>query len=273
MTPVGRRMVVAAGAVVSCLLGGPVSAQMVPPHDRAPASSPGFLTNFNYHLAIATLSGDDPLAQWDADLGGDFDLVDFGRGRINVLFNYEGVLGEELQPFDPAFANYTIGVLGSVRFGTIEVAGVFEHVSRHLGDRPKAFGIAWNGLGGELRDRRQWGGWDVESRVRVLAVVAASYVDYDAEATADLTVRYRFSPRLTWLARGYGRYLAVDPRQFGRTDRPGGLAEVGLRVLGERAALEVVVGAEHRLDVDPVRLGAGSWMFLGVRVINRPAVP
>lgn len=272
-TAAPRRLAAVVGLGLTALLVAPASAQTVPPHDRDPAPVNGFLTRFNYHFAIATLSGDDPLVQWDADFGGDVDVVDFGRGRVNARFNYEGVLGEELQPFDPVFANYTIALAGTVRAGSVELAGVFEHVSRHLSDRRKVFGIAWNGLGAEVSDRRRWGGWDVEGRARLLAVVAASYVDYDAEAGVDLAARYQFRPRFAWLVRGHARYLALDARVFGRDDETAGLVEVGLRVLGERAALEIVAGGERRLDVDPIRLAPGSWVFLGLRLVNRPGMP
>lgn len=273
MTVRPARALSGALGLLAGLLVTAAAAQTVPPHERDPTPSPGFLARFHYHLAMATLSGDDPLVQWDADFGGDFDLVDFGRGRVNVLFNYEAVLGEQFQPFDPVFANYTIGLLGGVRFGTVEVAAVFEHVSRHLSDRPKVFGIAWNGLGAEVSDRRRSGAWDVEGRLRLLGVVAASYVDYDAEVTADLVVRRRWRPRLSWLARGQGRWVATDRQRFGRSGMAAGLLEAGLRVLGERAALDVIAGVERRVDVDPIRLTPGSWAFLGVRVVDRPAVP
>ena len=71
-------------------------------------------------------------------LGGDFDLVDYVYGRLAILADYEAVLGDELQLFDPNQASYTLEVSVSARLRGTELAGVLHHVSRHLSDRRTA---------------------------------------------------------------------------------------------------------------------------------------
>ena len=72
-----------------------------------------------------------------------------------VAFDYEPVMGNELQPFDPNQGNYGIELLGAGRRGEFELGLVFHHTSRHLGDRAKDFGIAWNLMGPQVAWTRE----------------------------------------------------------------------------------------------------------------------
>lgn len=90
--------------VVAGLLGLLATVPALAQAPRAITPAPerwGLFTNYNVHIGIETVSGDDPRFQFDMDAGGDLDIWDYVRGRVNTAFNYEAILGEEYQPFDP----------------------------------------------------------------------------------------------------------------------------------------------------------------------------
>ena len=88
---------------------------------------------------------------WDADFGGELDVVDYGVGRFTFEANYQVVLGEEIRSFDPNQGNYILAGIVSARTRGFEIAGQLYHQSRHLADRPKEEAIDWNTLGGRVR--------------------------------------------------------------------------------------------------------------------------
>ena len=45
---------------------------------------------------------------WDADFGGELDVVDYGVGRFTFEANYQVVVGEEIRYFDPNQGNYIL---------------------------------------------------------------------------------------------------------------------------------------------------------------------
>ena len=90
---------------------------------------------------------------WDTHWGADFDLVDYVKGRVSFLVDYQAVLGNEFRPFDPNQGNYMLEFSGSRRLGRTELVGAFHHVSRHLSDRPKRQAIAMNVLEGRVLRR------------------------------------------------------------------------------------------------------------------------
>jgi hypothetical protein len=71
-----------------------------------PAPTVVFFPRTAFHMAAEHLSGDDPRYVWDADLGGELDIVDYGAGRFTFEANYQVVLGEEIRSFDPNQGNY-----------------------------------------------------------------------------------------------------------------------------------------------------------------------
>ena len=73
---------------------------------------------------------------WDADFGGELDVVDYGVGRFTFEANYQVVVGEEIRYFDPNQGNYILAGNVSTHAG-FEIAGQLYHQSRHLADRPK----------------------------------------------------------------------------------------------------------------------------------------
>jgi hypothetical protein len=248
-----------------------IGADAQQPAPRLAALDPpsGFLTSAGFHLGVEALSNRDARFDWDGDFGGDVDVVDFGAGRLNAALNYELVMGGILQPFDPIYHNYAIGLLGTVRVARAEVGLRFEHVSRHLGDRPKAFGLAWNALGAEVGVRRRNGRHDWQLRVRALGMIMRDAVDYTAELGAEGVWRYAWRSRAALFGAGTLKVLAVEQRLWDRGSQTGARVEGGVHLAGSAASLELFAAAERRVDPDPMAPGAQSWVVAGFRVVNR----
>jgi len=137
-----KRVLASAIILVACAV--PATAQ-----NRGPRVS--FLPQSEFGMSAEYLGGsDDDRFRWDANFGGELDLVDYTRGRMIFLANYEAILGEELQVFDPNQGNYTLQGALTARLKQVEAAVVFHHVSRHLGDREKTQPVDWNMFGGRV---------------------------------------------------------------------------------------------------------------------------
>jgi len=168
-------------AVAACLFSAyvvcprPVAAQE-PLAD--PPSTVEFMSRADIRMSAKALANEDQQFSWIAHWSGDLDLVDYAAGRLTFLADSQTVLGGELQPFDPNQGNYTLAVSSSVRAGRTEFVGVFHHVSRHLGDRAKDFGIAWNTVNARLLRRFSLGETTLDIRGEGGAVIARAYVDY-----------------------------------------------------------------------------------------------
>jgi hypothetical protein len=228
----------------------------------------GLLTGYAFHLGLETLSGDDPRFQWDFDLGGEVDVLRVGPGRVNLAVNFENVLGEMLQRFDPIFGNYTIDTLGGATTHGVEVAVVFHHVSRHLGDRPKPFGIAWNMLGVQAMWRGRPGGVDVQARGWAQGTVNKYFVDYSGEVGGDVFARRAFNDKLSLVARGTIDAMFIDGSESDRGTQVGGRVEGAVRLTGAGAAFEFYVAADRRIDADPYEQRPITWALLGIRLVN-----
>src|SRR5262245_35511634 len=141
---------------VACLtltVATDLQAQNPAPLKQAPDKAE-FMSRFDFHMSAAGLNELDPRFSWDTHWGRDFDFVDYVRGRMMFLADYQVVLGRENRLFDPNQGNYTLEVSGSLRHKGTEFAGVLHHVSRHLSDRPNEDAIAWNAA--EVRLLRQF---------------------------------------------------------------------------------------------------------------------
>ena len=101
------------------------------------------------------------------------------------------MLGDQFRIFDPNQSIYILEGSGSFWIGQNEIAGLFHHVSRHLSDRPKTYGIAFNSVG--IRYLRKF---DVSDRTSVAVtgtlakVIAKADVDYTWKAGFAVTVRH-----------------------------------------------------------------------------------
>jgi hypothetical protein len=255
-------------AVSACLIAAPAAAQ--PPVTlREPGIHVGFLPRITMMTSVEAIGEPGPVFDWDADIGMSVDVVDFGRGRVNVGFNYEAVLGHELQPFDPRQGNYNIDLLSTLRYRGTEIGLLFHHVSRHLGDRTKKFGIAWNDLGAVASRTARQGPWLWQTRGMALATVARSFVDYRADLGGDVAVRRTLTARLSVIGAAGMHARLVGSSRRARPTQTGTRIEGGVRIEGGAAALEFVGGFERRVDADAFELTPRQWAFAGARILSR----
>lgn len=245
-----------------------VSQAQVPAGDAAP-EHPTFLSQYNFHLVAAALAEADPRFSWDAHLGGDIDVVDFVRGRVNLLADYELLLGSQFQAFDPIQGNYTLEASVLTRVGGSEVGAVFHHVSRHLGDRPKEFGVGWNVVGARTQRRFANRATTVDLRAGAGWVIGRAYVDYQWTADVSMLARRQVRPATGVYVQASGELIGVDTERSDRPLQKGGRVEVGLRIEGHRAALDVFAGFERRIDAYLLERTAYDWPFAGFRLASR----
>jgi hypothetical protein len=255
--------------VVSCLFVAAVfrprigAAQTFVPE---PPSRVEFMSRTDIGMSAEALTSDDPRFRWIARWGGDLDLVDYVAGRLTFLAEYQTILGNELQPFDPNQGNYTLAASASVRAGGTEFLGVFHHVSRHLGDRSKDFGIAWNVLNVRVLRRFSVGDTTVDVRGEAGPVLARAYVDYTWVALADVTLRRQVSPRVRVYGLANWQAYGVDEELAGRQRQLGGRVEAGAHLGGTGGGLELYGGFERMIDADPIVRGSRDWAFAGFRL-------
>lgn len=259
----------AAAALGPMLLASAASAQTLRPASRS-AATPGLLAAYDFHLSAAAFAAkdEDERFSWDADLGGDVDLVDYRRGRLNFLANYEAILGSELRAFDPNQSTYTLDFSASVRWRGTELAAVFHHVSRHLTDRAKRIPIDWNMVG--MRATRGFNvrGWEVDAAGHALGATKRSTIDYDVESGGDVAARRPLEGRWSrWslLAAGAVTALATTGSPS-RGTLWGSWVEAGMRLDGRGGSLDLFVAHERRIDADPFDRETRSWALVGFRL-------
>jgi hypothetical protein len=246
----------------------------------APAGSE-FFSRFDFHLTGAALTSphttnaigqtvEDSRFSWDTHWGGSLDVVDYVGGRAGVIIDYEAVLGSEFQPFDPYQGNYTLEASASARIGPdAEIVGLYHHVSRHLGDRPKRTAVAWNVLGARFLHRTTEGRSTVDLDVEGGRTVEHAYADYTWVSELNAIGRFQKSPRLGYFARVSGQLFAVNGTVPNRSTQTGGLVEGGIRIGGRGGAMELFAGLEKRVDADPLDRQPQHWGFAGFRLLSR----
>jgi len=259
-------------AVAACFLAAyvvcprPVEAQE-PLTD--PPSTVEFMSRADIRISAKALANEDPQFSWIAHWGGDLDLVDYVGGRLTFLADYQAVLGDEFQPFDPNQGNYTLAMSASVRAGRTELVGVFHHVSRHLGDRAREFGVAWNTVNARVLRRFALGETMLDVRGEGGAVVNRAFVDYRWVAIADVALRRQVRPRVGVYGLTYGQAFGVDFERAGRRRQLGGRVEAGVHLSGVGGGLELFGGFERMIDADPIARQPRDWAFAGFRLMTR----
>lgn len=246
----------------------PVAAQSdEPAADAASADTVDYLSRFAFHFGAERLWDEDPRFVWDANYGGEVDLVDFRRGRATFYANYQVILGDELRAFDPNQANYILGFRVSARLPAFEAAVVFHHESRHLSDRSKEMPVDWNMLGARLNRSFAAGRSSFEASADIRGVIQQSFVDYEWEVDGRLGSRFPLTSRVSFISEVTVHHVGVD----GSADRGGqtGVRGVaGVRLSGKGAAVELYVAAERRIDPYPLEFGTGQWVSAGFRFVN-----
>ena len=227
----------------------------------------GALTRFQATLGGMWLPVVDEQFNWDFDIAADFDIADLGFLRASIFYNLETITGTEFRNVDPNQSNYTLDTSVSTRLPRGEIAFTLHHVSRHLSDRTNRRGTSWNMLGVSYGDRFTVGEVDLRPSVRYLKTIKRSQVDYEGELAGYLAVAAPMSPRVALYSKLTAVFVPVDPAEFDRTDRTGGLVEGGVRVVFNAAAVEGYAAWERRIDADPVLRVTEEWPALGFRVI------
>ena len=263
------RSPVGLGCLIVVCATSPLVAQSSGPATE-PASEPtAFLPSYSYHLNLQRLVISDIRFHWQADLGGEVSLVDYGVGRLTFLANFETILGEQFRAVDPNQGTYTLDLSASIRFGRNELAGAFHHVSRHLSDRAKTFPIDWDMVGLQFSHLTNNGPLHLEAMGRVFFTTQRSFVDYRTELGGKLAGRYDTSERAAIIVRGMVTTYVVDRTVFQRDTQIGGRGEVGVRLTGGSGAVELFVAFERRIDADPLDLVAQRWTTFGFRLLSK----
>ena len=262
-----RRSLVAIAALM-CLAGADARAQQAQ-SDNAPSThGVTFLTRSALNLGAEHLSSDDQRFVWDTHFGGNLDFVDYGVGRLTFAANYQAILGEEFRAFDPTQGNYELEGALSARVRPVEVAGVFYHQSRHLGDRAKRQPVDWNMLGVRVATTRRAGAAALTASADLRGVVQHSFVDYRWELRPQARFDYALKSTVGVLASGHVRWLGTDGSRD-RGTQTGARAEGGVRFSGKGAAVELFVAVERRIDPYPLESGTGTWAGAGFRLLSR----
>jgi hypothetical protein len=228
-----------------------------------------FMSRTDFHMNAAKLTIDDDRFVWDTHFGGGLDVVDYVSGRFNVLIDYEAVLGRQIRAFDPNQGNYALEGSLSKRFGATEVAAVFGHLSRHLGDRAKTIPIDWNDLGVRVLRREQVGVATVDVVAGLAKMTKHDNLDYLWTGNLDVLVRHPLNPHVGVFAHGRAEVYGVDVAMRNRGAQSGGQLEAGIRLPGRAGAVELFAGFERRVDADPLQLLPQSWGLAGFRLLSR----
>jgi hypothetical protein len=258
--------------VLVCLLvclGAPIAAR-AQQQPAAADASPAFelLPGYDFRIGLEHLSGDDPRFVWDAHYGGVIGLFDYRGLRLNMVADYEALLGNEYQPFDPLQGNYALGGSLGGKVGGVQLDVVMHHLSRHMGDRAKRDAIAWNMYGGRVSGTRTRGALRMDSRALLRFSTNKAFVDYNWEVEAGTTGRYRVRSKASWIWAGELRRIGVDGTR-NRGTQTGYRVEGGVRLDGRAGDLEVVAGYERRIDPYQLEFGTVQWVTAGFRVVSR----
>ena len=264
-------------ALVTVLLASSAAAQVSGPQPlEGPIEHFEFLSRYDFQLEANLIGGDgNPnLFRWDAHFGGEMDVLNYIKGRITVVTDYEAVMGSELRPFDPVQGNYVLEPAASWFAGNNELSFVFHHVSRHMSDRIKRYAIAFNIAGGRYLRKFNLDGTTVAVRATLGHITQHSDVDYTWAADWDvILIHPTRNQYLQWYARTTGEMYGTNPAAYqGRGDVQHTVRlEVGPRVIGKKADFEFFGGVEHRLDayqLDYFR-PAANWAILGFRIASK----
>ncbi len=246
----------------------PARAQTPASGDPETSSAVDVLTRAALRLTAERLSGDDPRFVWDANFGGELDLVDYGAGRLTFTANYQVILGDEIRTFDPNQGNYVLAAAASARVAGLELAGLFHHESRHLSDRSKTEPVDWNMAGAMLLIDTARASTRLQGRVDMLAVVQKSFVDYRWQFEGGFRAQQAIRSPLAVIGAARLRLLGVDGSR-NRGTQAGFRGEGGVRLDGVRGALELFVAVERRVDPYPLQFDTERWVTVGFRLLSR----
>jgi hypothetical protein len=227
-----------------------------------------FMPRYDFHISADHLSTDDVRFVWDANFGGEVDVVDYGFGRATFTGNFETVLGNQFRNFDPNQGNYLLDSSLSWRGRGTEIAALFHHTSRHLSDRFNRSSVAWNMLGARVQHDIATRKAVIQLKGDLLGALLKNHVDYNWETGGDVRVAVPLRPALSFITSGHLQLMGVDGSQQ-RGTQTGSRAEAGVRFAGEKGAIELIVAAERRIDPYPLEFSTLNWVSAGFRFVSR----
>jgi hypothetical protein len=258
--------------VVACAAGA--SAQTAPLPAPFSSGTNGFLTRGDWLLSVAPMSSDDPRFSWSVRQRFDIDVAHYPRGRVNLFFDNEIVMGSERRSFDFNHGNTMFETSASgIVPGGVEASLVFHHVSRHLIDRPADRVVAWHTVGGRVEKPFAIGRSQVTAAAELHGVVQHTYVDY--QWLSQFTGRFEqpFENHVRLFATASGGTVGVDPsvlddfgKPLNRDRQSGGRVEAGVHLPATKAALDLYVAYERRVDGYPLARVPLSWVEAGFRL-------
>ena len=235
------------------------------------AGPPQFLPRADVSFGWASLLTTDVRFDWQGLVSADFDIVDYGTGRLGFRGDYEAMLGRERRRYDLNQGNYFFEATASWRRGPFEAMAVIQHVSRHVVDRENPPAISWNLAGVRLRHSSTHGTARrrIEGEIEAGRFTQPAFVDYRWASRARASLVEPVGERLAVVARATGEVIGVDRNVLDRPRVCGGRVEAGLRVDGRAAALEIFAGYERRIDAFPTDRFRVRWITVGFRITTR----
>jgi hypothetical protein len=235
---------------------------------RARAADATFLPDLSLHLSGAHYAPAGPSLQWTTWIGGGFELLRVERVTAFADGDIETVVGNERRGFDANQVNYHLDTGVRLSLGEWKTALVLSHVSRHLSDREKGYGIDWNQV--VVRGGR---GFGAARRLPLHVAVSLGYtiqhavrVHYDWEANAQLLGELVLHGKKRAYARLDLRGVTTDggdvPARSGFLDAR---LEGGWMFERDRKRLDLFVAYEHRNDVFVTEPGSRDRALFGFR--------
>jgi hypothetical protein len=148
------------------------------------------------------------------------------------------------------------------------VSALFHHTSRHLSDRFNRAAVAWNMLGVRVQHDVAARKATIQLKGDLLGALLKNNVDYNWQTGGEVHVAVPLRPALSFITAGRLQLLGVDGTQQ-RGMQTGSHAEAGVRFVGEKGAIELLVAAEHRVDPYPLEFSTLNWVSAGFRFGSR----
>jgi len=245
------------------------SAQTAPlPAPYAP-DDPGFLTRAAWALSVAPMASDDPQFSWSVRQRFDLDVAQYPRGRVNLFFDNEVVMGSERRAFDFNHGNIMFETSASARIGGVDASVVFHHVSRHLIDREAGRVAAWHTVAARVERPFTIDRTTVAVAAEYHRVVQHTFVDYAWTSQLTLRADSPFDNGVRFFGSASGGFIGVDGTIPDRGRQAGGRLEAGVHLPGRRAGFELFAAYEHRIDGYPLGRVPVSWVEGGFRFASK----
>ena len=152
-------------------------------------------------MAAEHLVDDDPRYVWDADFGGELDIVDYGVGRVHLRGELSGrSRRRDPQPSIPTRATTSSRVSISVRAAHVEVAAAVSPVTPSGGSAERGGDRLEHAGGACAADVLVRGQTIIDARADLRGVFMKTTVDYSWELDAGVRSDVKVAPRVGLLA-------------------------------------------------------------------------